>query len=72
MKQSRNNLITKVSIVGIGANAVIAIFKVIVGLLSNSVAVLLDAVNNVSDAMSSAITIIGVVYQYLSIRNLRL
>lgn len=60
MKQNRNNQITKVSIVGIGANAVIAAFKVIVGLLSNSVAVLLDAVNNISDALSSAITIIGV------------
>ncbi len=60
MKQSRNNQITKVSIVGIGANAVIAVFKVVVGILSNSVAVLLDAVNNVSDALSSAITIIGV------------
>lgn len=46
--------------VGIGANAVLATFKVIVGLLSNSVAVLLDAINNVSDALSSAITIIGV------------
>lgn len=60
MKQSRNSQITKVSVVGIGANAVIATFKVIVGLLSNSVAVLLDAINNVSDALSSAITIIGV------------
>ena len=60
MKQSRNNQITKVSITGIGANAVIATFKVVVGLLSNSVAVLLDAINNVSDALSSAITIIGV------------
>ena len=60
MKQSRSNQITKVSIVGIGANAVIAAFKVLVGLLSNSVAVLLDAVNNVSDALSSAITIVGV------------
>lgn len=58
--KSRNSQITKVSIVGIGANAVIAAFKVIIGLLSNSVAVLLDAVNNVSDALSSAITIIGV------------
>lgn len=45
---------------GIGANAVIAAFKVVVGLLSNSVAVLLDAINNVSDALSSAITIVGV------------
>lgn len=60
MKKTRNNQITKVSIVGIGANALIATFKVIVGLLSNSVAVLLDAINNVSDALSSAITIVGV------------
>ena len=60
MKQNRNNRITKVSLIGIGVNAVISAFKVIVGLLSNSVAVLLDAVNNVSDALSSAITIVGV------------
>lgn len=60
MKKSRNNQITMVSIVGIGANALLAAFKVLVGLLSNSVAVLLDAVNNVSDALSSAITIVGV------------
>ena len=60
MKKNRNNQITKVSFVGIGANALIATFKVIIGLLSNSVAVLLDAINNVSDAMSSTITIIGV------------
>lgn len=60
MKQNRNNQITSVSIVGIVANTVIAAFKVVVGLLSNSVAVLLDAVNNLSDALSSVITIIGV------------
>lgn len=60
MKKNRNKRITRVSLVGIGANAVIAAFKVIVGLLSNSVAVLLDAINNVSDALSSAITIVGV------------
>lgn len=60
MKKSRNNQITRVSIIGIVTNAMIASFKVIVGLLSNSVAVLLDALNNVSDALSSAITIVGV------------
>lgn len=60
MNQSRNSQITKVSLVGIGANVLIAGFKVFVGLLANSVAVLLDAVNNLSDAMSSGITIIGV------------
>lgn len=60
MKKNRNNQITKVSILGIGANAGFAAFKVIVGLLANSVAVLLDAVNNLTDSLSSAITIIGV------------
>lgn len=60
MSQSRNSRITKVSLIGIGANAVIAVFKVLVGLVSNSVAILLDAVNNITDALSSAITIVGV------------
>lgn len=48
------------SLVGIAANLLIAGFKVVIGLISNSVAVLLDAVNNLTDALSSAITIIGV------------
>lgn len=60
MSTSRNSRITLVSAVGIGANVLIAGTKVVVGLLANSVAVLMDAVNNLSDAMSSAITIIGV------------
>lgn len=60
MKQNRNSQITRVSIIGIGANMMLAAFKVLVSLLSNSVAVLLDAINNVSDALSSAITIVGV------------
>lgn len=60
MNQSRNSRITRVSVVGIAANLLIAGFKMIVGLLANSVAVILDAVNNLSDAMSSGITIIGV------------
>ena len=34
-------------------------FKAAVGLLSNSIAIILDAVNNISDAGSSVITIVG-------------
>ena len=34
-------------------------FKAFVGLVSNSIAVILDAVNNLSDALSSVVTIIG-------------
>ena len=37
----------------------LAAFKAAVGLISNSIAVTLDAVNNLSDALSSVITIIG-------------
>ena len=34
-------------------------FKTVIGLLSNSIAIVLDAVNNISDAGSSVITIVG-------------
>ena len=55
----RNKLIIRTSIVGIVANLFLAAFKAAVGLISNSIAVTLDAVNNLSDALSSVITIIG-------------
>lgn len=55
----RQKIIIRTSIIGIIANVFLAAFKAAVGLLSNSVAVVLDAVNNLSDSMSSLITIIG-------------
>ena len=55
----RAKKIIRTSMVGIGMNLVLVIFKMIVGLLANSIAVILDAVNNLSDALSSLITIIG-------------
>ena len=55
----RNQKIVRTSIIGILANVFLAGFKAFVGILSNSIAVVLDAVNNLSDAMSSLITIIG-------------
>jgi len=55
----RDKKIVKISIRGIIVNVILVIFKMIVGLLANSVAVILDAVNNLSDALSSIITIIG-------------
>lgn len=57
--QNREKTIIRTSIIGIAVNLVLAAFKAAVGLLSNSIAVVLDAVNNLSDAMSSIITIIG-------------
>ncbi len=58
-KQSRDQMIVKTSIIGIIANVFLAAFKAVVGLMTNSIAITLDAVNNISDAASSIITIIG-------------
>ena len=55
----RQKLIVRTSVIGILANVFLAGFKAAVGLLSNSISVVLDAVNNLSDALSSVITIIG-------------
>lgn len=55
----RNKIIIRTSIIGIIANVLLAAFKAAIGLLSHSVAVVLDAVNNLSDSLSSLITIIG-------------
>ena len=56
---SRDKLIIRTSIIGIIANAFLAGFKAVVGFFSNSIAIVLDAVNNLSDAASSVITIVG-------------
>ncbi len=55
----RNKKIIRVSIVGILANVLLAAFKAMVGLLSGAIAIVMDAVNNLSDALSSVITIVG-------------
>ena len=55
----REKVIVRTSVIGIITNVLLAAFKAAVGLISNSIAVTLDAVNNLSDALSSVITIIG-------------
>ncbi len=57
--KSRDAIIVRTSIIGILANVFLAAFKAGVGLASNSIAIVMDAVNNVSDAASSVITIVG-------------
>ena len=59
MKNEREKTIVKTSILGIISNIVLVTFKMIVGLLSNSIAIISDAINNLSDALSSIITIVG-------------
>lgn len=56
---SREKTIVKTSIIGMIANVFLAGFKAVIGLMTNSIAIVLDAVNNISDAGSSLITIIG-------------
>lgn len=56
---NREKTIVKTSVIGIITNILLVGFKMFVGLMSNSIAVILDAVNNLSDALSSVVTIIG-------------
>ena len=59
LKSDRDRAIVRTSLIGIGANLVLAAGKAGTGLLANSIAMVLDAVNNLSDALSSLITIIA-------------
>lgn len=56
---NREKIIIRTSAIGIAANIFLAAFKAFVGFISNSIAIVLDAVNNLSDALSSVITIVG-------------
>ena len=56
---NRSKQIIKISIIGILVNVFLVLIKMIIGFLTNSIAIILDAVNNLSDALSSIITIIG-------------
>ena len=47
------------SIVGILSNTILCIMKMIAGFVSGSIAIVADAVNNLADASSSVITLIG-------------
>ena len=55
----RNSQIIRTSVIGIVTNVLLAAFKAVVGLLASSIAIIMDAVNNLSDALSSVITIVG-------------
>lgn len=59
LAQDRDKVIIHTSIIGIMTNVFLSAFKAVIGIISNSIAVTLDAVNNLSDAISSIITIVG-------------
>lgn len=55
----RDHEIVKASVIGIVGNMLLVVFKLIVGFVSHSIAIILDGVNNATDAMSSIVTIAG-------------
>lgn len=57
--KAREKGIVGTSIVGIGGNVVLVAIKAVIGFLAGSVAIIMDALNNLTDALSSIITIIG-------------
>lgn len=56
---SREKIIVRTGVLGIVANVLLASFKAIIGIAVHSTAMVLDAVNNFSDVLSSVVTIIG-------------
>lgn len=58
--ENRQRQIVRTGIVGIATNVVVAGTKAIVGAAAGSAAIMLDAVNNLTDAVSSIVTIVGI------------
>ena len=56
---SREQTIVRTGVIGIIANVLLASFKALIGIAVHSTAMVLDAVNNFSDVLSSLVTIIG-------------
>ena len=58
--KEREKAITRTSVIGICANIFLSAFKAGAGLVAGSISVVLDAINNLTDAFSSVITILGI------------
>lgn len=57
--KTRKGTISGVSFLNIAVNLIIALFKVVVGVLASSIAIISEGVNNATDAMSSVLTFVG-------------
>ena len=57
--EDREKTVVRTGIIGIVANALLASFKAAAGLAVGSIAMVLDAVNNLSDCLSVIVTIVG-------------
>lgn len=57
--EDRLKKIIKTSAIGIIANIFLAAFKALAGILAHSIAMTLDSINNLTDAVSSIVTLVG-------------
>lgn len=58
--EQRNRIIVRTGAVGIASNVALALAKGAIGFASHSLAIVLDAVNSLTDAVSSIVTIVGI------------
>ena len=58
-ERQRTGRIVRTSVIGIAANIALSAMKAVIGLSTGGVAFVSDAVNNLTDALSSVITLIG-------------
>lgn len=56
---SREGIITSVSVLGIAVNIIIAAVKIIIGATASSIAIITEGVNNATDSLTSVLTLVG-------------
>lgn len=55
----RNRTVARLSAVGVGGNVLLAAFKLVAGILGNSMALVSDAVHSASDVLATAVAYVG-------------
>lgn len=58
-QEKRDKIIVRTGVIGILANTFLSVTKIVIGLLASSIAIVMDGVNNIGDALSAVITILG-------------
>ena len=56
---ARNKVVANLTMVGVGGNILLAVFKFVAGILGNSMALVSDAVHSTSDVLATAVAYVG-------------
>jgi len=56
---ARNKVVARLTAVGVGGNVLLAVFKLVAGVLGNSMALVSDAVHSFSDVLATAVAYVG-------------